>query len=196
MRRALVKSRREVLRLASCGLLGALATAQADGAETPGVKFKVLGENDRLDIGDRGKQIIEDAYKSGFELEKKHGGCARCAVAALQKSIEFVGEDKGLFRAASCLDGGATPRGIQSCGAFTGAGMVIGWICGNEQFGETRLCHRLIRQVYEQFEKEYGSVLCKDVKEKASRNCPEVVGKAAKWTAEVLLRQFTNYDEQ
>jgi len=53
MRRALVKSRREVLRLAGCGLLGALATAQADGAEAPGVKFKVLGENDRVDIGDR-----------------------------------------------------------------------------------------------------------------------------------------------
>lgn len=181
--------------MAGCGLLGALATAQADGAEAPGVKFKVLGENDRVDIGDRGKQIIEEAYKSGFELEKKHGGCARCTVAALQKSIEFVGEKRGLFRAASCLDGGATPHGIQNCGAFTGAGMVIGWVCGNEQFGETRLCHKLIRQVYEEFEKEYGSVLCKDVKEKAGRNCPEVVGKAAKWTAEVLLRQFTNYEQ-
>ena len=45
------------------------------------------------------------------------------------------------------------------------------------------------------FERESGSVLCKDVKEKASRNCPEVVGKAAKWTAEVLLRQFTNYEQ-
>ena len=181
--------------MAGCGLLGVLATAQAEGAEAPGVKFKVLGENDRIDVGDRGKQIIEEAYKNGFELEKKHVGCARCTVAALQKSIEFVGEKRGLFRAASCLDGGATPHGIQNCGAFTGAGMIIGWVCGNEQFGETRLCHKLIRQVYEQFEKEYGSVLCKDVKEKASRNCPEVVGKAAKWTAEVLLRQFTNYEQ-
>lgn len=191
---ALQKNRREVLRLAGAGVLGALVTTQVGGAQVRRVKFKVLGENDRVDIGESAQQIIEKAYKNGHELEKKHGGCARCTVAALQRSIGFVPEHRGLFRAASCLDGGATPHGVQNCGAFTGLGMVIGWICGNETFGDTRLSHKLIRKVYERFEAEYGSVLCKDVRTKANKDCPKVVGTAAKWTAEVLLRQFTDYE--
>ena len=157
------------------------------------VEFKVLNKNDHIDIGDRGKQIIEAAYNIGYDLEKKHGGCCRCTVAALQKAIEFIPEDKCLFRAAGCLDGGATPKEVQNCGAFTGLGMVIGWACGRENFQKNKLSHNLIRKVYKQFEKEYGSVLCRDVKKKAGSDCPVVVANAVKWTTEVLLKQFTNY---
>jgi C_GCAxxG_C_C family probable redox protein len=173
--------------------LAALLSQEAGAKEEHKPEFKVLGENDKIDIGDKGQEIIEKAYKLGYDFEKKHGGCCRCIVAALQNAIDFIPKDKALFRAASCLDGGATPTGIQNCGAFTGLGMVIGWLCGSEKFGDTKLSHRLIRQVYKQFETEYGSVLCKDVKKKINHDCPEVVARAAKWTAEVLLRQFTNY---
>lgn len=180
----------------SMGIFGlaTLLPKEAEAVEKHKPKFKVLSENDQIDIGDKGQEVIEKAYKLGHDLEKKHGGCCRCTVAALQRSIDFVGEYKDLFRAASCLDGGATPRGIQNCGAFTGSGMVIGWLCGVDKFESTKLSHRLIRRVYKQFETRYGSVLCKDVKKKINRNCPEVVARAAKWTAEVLLRQFTNYE--
>lgn len=191
----LLEKRRAFLGAAGIGALGGLVVQDAEGAQRRRVRFKVLGEKDRLEVGDRGKEMIEKAYKSGYDLEKKHGGCARCTVAALQTSVGFVPKDKDLFRAAGCLDGGATPDGVQSCGGFTGAGIVIGWVCGNNNFGETRLCHKLIRKVCERFEKEYGSVLCKNVREKAKKNCPEVVGTAAKWTAEVLLGQFTDYEQ-
>ena len=192
----LLKKRRELLQIAGIGILGGLMTQNAKGAQKPRKKRKVLGENDRLDVGDRGKEIIEKAYKTGHEVEKKHGGCARCTVAALQESIEFVPKTKALFRAAGCLDGGATPNGIHSCGGFTGSGMVIGWVCGNSEFGDTRLCHKLMRKVHQRFDKQYGSVLCKDVREKANKNCPEVVGRAAMWTAQILLEQFTNYEHE
>jgi len=66
---------------------------------------------------------------------------------------------------------------------------------GNDKFGDTKLCHKLMREVHQRFEKEYGGVLCKDVREKANKDCPEVVGRAAIWTAEILLKQFTNYEE-
>jgi C_GCAxxG_C_C family probable redox protein len=187
-------NRRRLLKSAGICTLTALLSQEAGCTQELPRKFKVLSENNRLDIGDKGKKIIEKAYKLGYDFEKKHGGCCRCTVAALQRAIDFVPEDKDLFRAASCLDGGATPTGIQNCGAFTGSGMVIGWLCGADKFGNTKLSHRLIRQVYKQFETEYGSVLCKDVKKKINRNCPEVVARAAKWTAEILLRQFTNFD--
>jgi C_GCAxxG_C_C family probable redox protein len=189
-------NRRGLIQTVGICALGALLPQEAPGAQKNRPKFRVLGEEIRFDIGDKGQQIIKKAYKMGHKFEKNHGGCCRCTVAALQKSIDFLPKDKGLFRAASCLDGGATPTGIQNCGAFTGSGMVIGWLCGANKFENTRLSHTLIRRVYKQFENEYGSVLCKDVKNKMNRDCPEVVARAVKWTTEILLRQFTNYQQQ
>jgi len=189
------KNRRELLRIAAAGLLGSFVAQKGQGAERQRSKFKALGTDDRLDVGDKAERIIEKAYEQGYDLEKQHGGCCRCTVAALQNSVDFVPKNKGLFRAASCLDGGATPTGIQNCGAFTGSGMVIGWVCGADAFESTKLSHKLIGKVYERFEKEYGSVLCKRVRKKTKRDCPKVVARAAKWTAEVLLRQFTDYQQ-
>jgi hypothetical protein len=106
----------------------------------------------------------------------------------------MVSGEEGLFRAATCLDGGATPVAVQNCGGFTGAGIVIGFLCGsrrNETFyGSAKLAHRLLHQVYHRFAKEYGTVLCRDVRKSMNGNCPEVVGRAACWTAEVLLAEF------
>ncbi|MDD4270100.1 MAG: C-GCAxxG-C-C family protein [Pirellulales bacterium] len=139
-------------------------------------------------------EIVEEAYRLGHQYEAQHGGCAQCTLAALQDAIPFLEKDADVFRAASGLDGGATPTGVQNCGAFTGAGMAIGCLCGRRRdtgfAGSNKQAHRLIRKLYEQFEEHYGSVLCKDVREKAERRCPEVVGLAAKWTAQILLDEF------
>jgi C_GCAxxG_C_C family probable redox protein len=191
---SIAKNRRALFQLAGMGIISSMLASQAKGQAKNQSEFKVLSEKDQIDIGDKGQEIIEKAYKLGYDLEKAHGGCCRCIVAALQRAIDFIPEDKDLFRTASCLDGGATPAGIQNCGAFTGSGIVIGWLCGADNFGNTKLSHRLIRRVYKQFETEYGTVLCKDVRKKINSNCPEVVARAAKWTAEVLIRQFTNYE--
>lgn len=176
--------------LMACGLQAEYLIA--DPGEKTG--FKVLDENDRIDIGSRGAKIIQEAYDLGYLFEEKHKGCARCTVAALQDAIDFIPADDGLFRSASCLDGGATPTNLANCGAFTGSGMVIGWVCGTQRFGDNTLSHELIHKVHKCFVDEYGSVICKEVRDRAERKCPEVVAKSAKWTAEILLKQFTNYD--
>jgi len=178
--------------LAGIGLSGFLIE-KAEGAGINKVEFKPLDKDDKLDIGNKGEEILQTAYKLGYKYEKEHKGCARCTVAALQDSIGFIPEDNELFRTASCPDGGATPTKKASCGAFTGAGMIIGWICGTERFGDNALSHELIHGVHDRFVEEYGSVICELVREKSEENCPEVVGKAARWTAEILLKQFTNY---
>jgi len=196
MEKRLYKHRREFLELAGVGLLSALVTHKAEGAEIRGVQFKAFDKNTQIDVGHRGKEIIEKAYKLGHEYEKKHGGCCRCTVAALQDAIEFIPKNEDVFRAACCLDGGATPAGMQNCGAFTGSGIIIGYLCGTGPFGDTSLAHKLIHAVYERFKKTYKSVLCKDVKKKGEHNCPEIVGKATEWTAEAILRQFTNYSKE
>jgi len=177
-------------------LLATLGTRKTESAETHKGEFKALDKNTQIDIGHRGKEIIETAYKLGHEYEKKHGGCCRCTVAALQDAIEFIPKNEDVFRAACCLDGGATPTGMQNCGAFTGSGIIIGYLCGTDPFGDTSLSHKVIHQVYEKFKEAYGSVLCKDVKKKGEHNCPEIVGKATEWTAEAILRQFTNYSKE
>ncbi len=187
-------SRRTALRLGVGGLLGALVAAESRGAQEHEPQFKVFGEKTRIDIGPRAKKMLAEAYKLGHEYEAKHGGCCRCTVAALQRAIEFIPEDKDVFRTSCCLDGGATPSGVQSCGGFTGSGIIIGYLCGTAPFGNTGLSHKLIREVYGKFKGAYGSVLCKDVRAKGKGDCPKIVGTAAKWTTEIILRRFTNYE--
>nr|HPK00799.1 C-GCAxxG-C-C family protein [Candidatus Hydrogenedentota bacterium] len=109
----------------------------------------------------------------------------------LQQALEMVPEHPGLFRAATCLDAGAAPGAKLSCGCFTGAGIVIGYICGGENFSDRSLAHKLIQQVARKFQKTYGSVLCEDARK--GGKCHVVVGRAVQWTAEVLLAQFCGY---
>jgi C_GCAxxG_C_C family probable redox protein len=195
------ESRRRFLARAGAGValgLTGLLAAKVRAADI----FTAIESGERLNIGSEGEKIIEKAYKLGYDYEKEHGGCARCSVAALQDAIDFIPVNNDIFRAAGCLDGGATPTGIQSCGAFTGCGIVIGYLCGQkrERFkGRGRLSHKLIRQVYEKYKENYGSVLCRDVKEKMQEypdKCPRVVGRACRWTAEAILIEFTDYKQK
>ena len=176
--------------LMACGLNVEGVIADSDNQS----EFKALDENVKIDIGDVGKEMIQKAYDLGYKYQDEHKGCARCTVAALQDAIDFIPEDDSLFRAASCLDGGATPTKLANCGSFTGSGMLIGWVCGTQRFGDNALSHELIHKVHKCFEEEYGSVICKEVRENADSKCSEVAAKAAKWTTEILLKQFTNYE--
>ncbi len=187
-------TRREIVRLTTAGvglglITGLCRQIRCAESNTPG------RQGQRFDVAGREQEIIEEAYRLGHQYEKNYGGCSQCTLAALQDAIPFLAADKGLFRGASSLDGGATPTGLQNCGSFTGAGMAIGYLCGrrrNAKFeGSTKQSHKLIRKLYKQYEEHYGSVLCKDVREKAERDCPEVVGLAAKWTAQILLDEFS-----
>lgn len=161
--------------------------------------FRLIESGKRIEIGANGPKMIEEAYRIGYEYEKRFGGCARCTVAALQDAIDFIPINTDVFSAAICLDGGATPAGIQNCGAFTGSGIILGYLCGRgrKRFeGGAHNPHRLIRKVYEKFKEEYGTVLCRDVRksmEEHGDKCPIVVGRAARWAAETILREFTDY---
>ena len=194
---------------AACGLAlisGCTTRAEQAGgthsqsrATVPGRKkdpvFRPLQEADRVTLARPAKQVIDKADQLGRDLMKQHGGCSRCTIAAMQQSLGFLPADADLLRAASVLDGGATPSGVQNCGAFTGAGMVIGYACGPEGFTRSDLARRLFREVYSRFENAYGSVLCKDIKPKAVGGCSAVVGLAARWTAQSLLGRFAGYEE-
>jgi len=163
------------------------AHADCDSDDT----FEIYNESTRFELHGKGDQIIQNAYDLGYRFHKKHGGCARCVVAALQKALEMVPNHPGLFRTATCLDAGAAPGQKLSCGCFTGAGIVIGYICGGENFKSRSLAHGLIQQVAKIFQDNYGSVLCEDAIK--DNDCSDLVGLTCKWTAEILLKQFSDY---
>jgi len=76
--KGLYGGRRKFLQLAAgmgLGLgLSNVLVEEVEGTELYNVEFKVLDENTRFDIGNRGKEIIETAYNLGYQYEKDHGG--------------------------------------------------------------------------------------------------------------------------
>lgn len=188
-------TRRQLLATAGMGFglaVSPLSCSAGQGARPEASRLLKPGET--VDVDGERAEIIQKAYDLGHEYEKRHGGCARCTVAALQDALPFVMVDEGLFRGSTCLDGGATPTGTQNCGGFTGAGMIIGYVCGSTRHaefeGSAHLAHQLLHRVHDRFKEAYGTVLCKDVGKRAEHDCPKVVGTAAKWVAEVLLDEF------
>jgi hypothetical protein len=157
---------------------------------------KVLTEKDRIDIRGKGKEIIDLACRLGREYSEKYGNCAQCSLAAVQDSVPFVPKDEVVFLAATPLSGGATSTRNASCGAFTGCGLAIGSVCGRSRAdfaGKAPLAGKLILEVHDKFVMEYGSVICRDARAKVDGKCAGLVGKAAGWCAEVLLKQFAGY---
>ncbi len=176
-------------------LLAAAARGQTRPADPREREEVILKDGDHLRLDEDPKAIIQRAYELDRKYEATYGNCAQCTLAALQDALPFVPADKDLFRAACGLDGGSTPVGVQNCGSFTGAAMVMGYLTGrtrNEKGfrGSTALSHRLTHKLYERYKKHCGTVLCQDVRKAAKGNCPEVVGRGAQWAAEILLDQF------
>ncbi len=187
-------NRRNLLKLSASGMGLALIGGSHACKKNP-ESIGILKPGDKISLKEDAEQILKKAYELGFKYEEKNFGCARCTVAALQDAVPFVERNEVLFRGSTCLDGGATPSKIANCGAFSGSAMVIAYVCGTTREGEifkgdTDLVHDLIHKVWDRFDKEYGSVLCKDIRVAMDKNCPEVVGRAARWATEVLISEF------
>lgn len=187
--------RRKLLKLTGAGmglvLIGGLPSCTLQYKSS-----RILKPGDKISLKTDPEEIIQKAYELGYIYEKENGGCARCTVAALQDAVPFVNNSEELFRSSTCVDGGATPTRISSCGAFTGSGMVIAYVCGGTRdgtifTGHTELAHSLIHKVHDRFVKAYGTVICAEVQKATNKNCPEVVGQAAKWTAQLMIEEFT-----
>ncbi len=95
-----------------------------------------------------------------------------CAQATALAFLEEMGcEKQDLVKLASSFGGG---MGIQEvCGALTGALMAIGMIKGYDdpQNKEAKTNHyELIRTISARFEKENGSIICRELLEDLERN--------------------------
>ncbi|HUT66944.1 MAG TPA: C-GCAxxG-C-C family protein, partial [Dehalococcoidales bacterium] len=120
-----------------------------------------------------------------------------------------------VFKAATGLAAGGGASTDGSCGAYTGGVMILSSLMGRERedFADTAGIllknFELIRKLHDEFIREYGSVICRNIQtkifgrpyyladmdefekfEKAGahdEHCPGVVGKAARWTAQLII---------
>jgi C_GCAxxG_C_C family probable redox protein len=133
-------------------------------------------------------------------------------VAALQDTFGIRNDD--VFQAATGLAAGGGACTDGNCGAYSGAIMMISSLRGRsrDKFADhanVGANFAIVRKLHDRFIGEYNSVVCRDIQtkvfgrpfyladpddfqkfEKAGAHdvhCPEVVGKAARWAAEVII---------
>lgn len=179
--------------LAAVSALTGLACTSIPAQGTRGIKGypePPYDDSTTIDVGGRASEIARNAYDTGIEYYMKYHGCSRCTVGALQDAVDFIPRDNGLLRGASCLDGGATPTKLANCGAFTGAGLIFGYMCGSHTYGDRGLGHELITALHGKFVEAYGGVLCKDVRTAVEGKCVEVVGITCRWSVEIMIERF------
>jgi len=159
------------------------------------------------------KNASERAYELGKYYEKTYRGCSQCVIAALQDVFNL--RNDAIFKAATALAGGGGAATDGSCGSYTGAIMFLGSLAGRERekFKDSEgirfRTYELAKKLHDKFIQEYGSVVCRNIQTKIMGrpyylpdpdeyrkfqesgahdiHCPEVVGKAAHWTAEIVL---------
>ena len=158
-----------------------------------------------------GEESMKRAYELGFNFEKEYGSCAQCVFAAVGEALG--NGSKEVFKAIDAFAGGLGRSGNGTCGALSGGVAAISRRYGREDFHASRdrdreRCMTLAKLLHDRFVEEYGSILCKDIQKKImgrsydlwdpkdfeefiaagghTIKCPDVVGKAAKWTVGLL----------
>ncbi|MFX1489034.1 MAG: C-GCAxxG-C-C family protein [Promethearchaeota archaeon] len=157
------------------------------------------------------EKILAKAFELGRKFEKRNTGCAQTAIAAIFQALEIWNDD--VFKSASGLADGLGLTGDGSCGALTGASMVIGFLFGREykdfsDMYKPMKSYMLVKKLHDKYVEEYGSCRCYDVQEslvgrtfnlwdpkelKAAtesgmmEHCSKLVGNVAKLATEIIL---------
>ena len=116
-------------------------------------------------------EILDRVGERAYELLDKYHGCAQCGLLAIQEVFDL--QDERLFKAASGLSGGV--GGMHSlCGSLTGAGLALGLKYGrelsdlekspDEAVEKERASLEPVGKLYKWFEREFGSVICSDIR--------------------------------
>ncbi len=155
--------------------------------------------------------VAKRAYDLAYEYESEYGSCPQCVMAAINDLFGIVPEE--VLRAGYLLAGGGGICTDGTCGALVGGYMVLSSIWGrprNEfESDKYRIAYKKAKILHDRFVGEFGSPLCCGVQEKIfgrsfdmwdpedyqrfetmgghDDKCPMVAGKAARWTAEILL---------
>lgn len=156
---------------------------------------------------------IQRAYELGIRYESQYRGCCQCTLAALQDAFNL--RDDAVFKASTGLTTGVGLIGSAGCGGYLGGTLFVGQFIGRKRkhFAESSSntgIFQIIKELHDRFIEEYDSVICSDIQKKIfgrsfnmlnkddkilfekmgghKDKCPIVVGKAAAWMAEIILK--------
>lgn len=159
------------------------------------------------------QEMIDRAYSLGYTYEQKYGCCSQCVLAAID-DVFGLGIDQ-VFKASHSLAGGGAITTRGTCGALNGGMMAISARYGRDRqnFDKGLYMEAFVpaKKLFDRFVAEFGSPICGDVQTKLfgrsydfwkpeefaafeaagghRDKCPSVVGRAARWTAEILLEE-------
>jgi C_GCAxxG_C_C family probable redox protein len=161
----------------------------------------------------RKRELLARAYELGFDYESRFRGCSQCVIAAIQDTLGI--RDDHVFKAATGLAGGGALTGTGACGGYVGGVMVLSQLMGRERsrFDDPERIRfktfDLAKRLADLFHEEFGGTICRDVQTRVfgrsfnlrdpedfqrfeeagghSDKCPDVVGRAARMTVEIIL---------
>jgi C_GCAxxG_C_C family probable redox protein len=153
-------------------------------------------------------ELLDKIEKEAHAYERDFHGCSRCVLKPLQDNLD-LGDDASL-KASTTLAAGVAMRG-ETCGALLGGLLAVGIATASEDLKDVNALtnslaagFRLARNV----EKEFGTTNCTKIQTDklgrfysladpeqykafieagGYRECPKVVGRIARMTAEFIL---------
>jgi C_GCAxxG_C_C family probable redox protein len=164
--------------------------------------------------------LLEKAFDSALNYERKCTGCAQTTIAGIFDALGIENDD--VFRSASGLADGLGLTGDGSCGALVGGAMVIGYLFGRkkEDFSDMMkpmTSYILSKRLHDRFVEKYGTCRCYDVQKslmgrtfnlydpselkKATEygmmdHCSKVVGSSARLATEIILAEMDRQKER
>ena len=159
--------------------------------------------------GIRGQALTERR-----KYESRYGGCAQTTILAVFEALGLnINEE--VLKSGTGLAGGLGLTGKGTCGALIGGAIVISYLFPrtysnfNDPEKKRWRTYKLVRRLINRFVREYGSCKCRDVQKKIfgrsynlwdqkqfndfekagghKDKCPDVVGKVAMWTVEMIM---------
>jgi C_GCAxxG_C_C family probable redox protein len=153
-------------------------------------------------------ELLDKIEKEAHDYERDFHGCSRCVLKPLQDNLDLG--DEASLKASTTLAAGVAMRG-ETCGALLGGLLAVGIATASEDLKDVNALtnslasgFRLARNV----EKELGTTNCTKIQTDklgrfysladpeqykafieagGYRECPKVVGKIARMTAEFIL---------
>lgn len=118
-------------------------------------------------LPDREKEaLVNKARELAYATEMKYGNCVQSVLNALREVFPDMGITQEMIKGCFGLAGGCCISLKGTCGALSATAFAVSLFYGRpaDDFGGYyEDCHALIRTVMDDFEKEYGGVLCSEV---------------------------------
>ncbi|MGD2250026.1 MAG: C-GCAxxG-C-C family protein [Candidatus Methanofastidiosia archaeon] len=161
------------------------------------------------------EDILQKAYETAFQYEKELGNCPQAIMATMHDLFDIGGDSA--FKSGTGLAGGGALAGTGTCGALIGGYMVLGMVFGRDQKAymsgkRAGRAYKATKKLHDRFVTEFGGATCAEVQKSIfgrsfnlwSREeyktfeemgghedkCPDVVGKVAQWTADIILDEL------